>query len=587
MRDIEHTQRKTINLLLRQPFTQSSEAEASIVARCVSEIERIDGHFANLNFLGGARAQSSTSFQQDFERKVGAPFTPRNFRKYRLSLLRNADALINIRTGISESTAFEIAYNLFGDHPIPMFFAIWRNAPIKTTLIRDLHDLGDVTYVEFDKPRDLRRPLWSFLKRVCGLEDEGGRSPISGMTSGVQGAAPVEATPVQRLSTRHTGVLVLADGQVFRGLGIGAEGEVTGELCFNTAMTGYQEILSDPSYAGQIVTFAFPHVGNTGVNAEDMESVPPLALGCVIRDPITPPSSHRATGCLTHWLTDHGMTGIAGVDTREITRLLRENGAQNCVIAHDRSGDFDIDALIAGAAQSASLVGRDLAGGATVDGSFDVTGAKMADDSPTLRVVVVDYGVKGTMVDCLARRGFDVTVVPAGASSKNIMVREPDGIVLSNGPGDPVAVAPYAVPMIESLLEEGLPMMGICLGHQLLALALGARVTKMHFGHHGANHPVVDKSTGRVVITSQNHGFVVDRDSLPGDADVTHVSLFDGSLAGFEIADKQILSVQFHPEASPGPHDAEPLFDRFAKRVRAHFTQRHAAAGIGLRAQCG
>ena len=587
MHELDNFQRKSINLLLRQPFTRSSEAEANVVAQCVSEIERIDGHFAHLNFLGGARAQSSTSFREDFEQRVGAPFTPQNFRKYRLSLLRNADALINIRTGLSESTAFEIAYNLFGGHQIPMFFAIWRHAPIKTTLIRDLSDLGDVTYVEFEKPQDLRRPLWTFLRQVCGFDDERERRPAGSPAAGVRDAAPVGSTPAARRAPRHTGVLVLADGRVFRGQGIGAEGRVTAELCFNTAMTGYQEILSDPSYAGQIVTFSFPHVGNTGVNAEDMESVPPLALGCVLRDPITAASNHRATGNLTNWLADHGMTGITDVDTREITRLLRENGAQNCVIAHDRGGDFDIDALIAESAQSASLVGQDLAGDATVDGSFDVAGDGTCGDSPKLRVVVVDYGVKGTIVDCFVRRGFDVTVVPAGASSKNIMAREPDGIVLSNGPGDPVAVAPYAVPMIESLLEEGLPLMGICLGHQLLALALGGRVTKMHFGHHGANHPVLEKSSGRVVITSQNHGFVVDRDSLPGDAVVTHVSLFDGSLAGFEMPEKQILSVQFHPEASPGPHDAGFLFNRFAERVGDRSTQRHAAANVTLREQWG
>ena len=580
MRDIANIRRKTINLLLRQPFTQSAEAEATVVAQCVSEIERIDGHFAHLKFLGGTRAQSNTSFRKDFEQKVGAPFTPQNFRKYRLSLLRNADAFINIRTGLSESTAFEIAYNLFGSNPIPMFFAIWRNTPIKTTLIRDLHDLGDVTYVEFDKPRDLRRPLWTFLKRVCGLDNEDERLAKRGPVHGAGSAAPVEAKEVKRRGPRYTGALVLADGGVFRGQGIGAEGRVTGELCFNTAMTGYQEILSDPSYAGQIVTFSFPHVGNTGVNAEDMESVPPLALGCVLRDPITPASNHRAAGCLTTWLAEHGMTGITDVDTREIIRLLRENGAQNCVIAHDRGGDFDLDALTAEAAQATGLSGQDLAGGATVDGSFDVTGAMLSRNSPTLRVVVVDYGVKGAMIDCLARRGFDVTVVPAGASSKTIMAREPDGILLSNGPGDPVAVAPYAVPMIESLLEEGLPIMGICLGHQLLALALGARVTKMHFGHHGANHPVLEKSGGGVVITSQNHGFVVDRDSLPDGAVVSHVSLFDGSLAGFEMPEKQILSVQFHPEASPGPHDAAHLFDRFSERIRGRFAQRHATAAF-------
>ena len=564
-------QLKAINILLRQPLTQSSETEANLVAQCISEIERFDGHFARFHFLGGARAQSDASFRENFERKIGAPFTPRNFRKHRLSMIRNADAFINLRTAMSESTAFEVAYNLFSGTAIPMFFAVWRNAPIKTTLIRDLQDLGDVTYVEFDKPRELRRPLWSFLRRVCGLAEAEEVRPASGTGQAGPAVAATDATKSPgSAAPRYTGLLMLADGQVFRGQGIGVEGRVAGELCFNTAMTGYQEILSDPSYAGQIVTFSFPHVGNTGVNDEDMETSTPLARGCVLREPITPASNHRAQAPLSEWLALHGMTGITGIDTREITRLLREKGAQNCVVAHDRGGVFDMDALLADAVHESGPLGQDMACGATVAESFDVPGAGTGDTASKPRVVVVDYGVKGNIVANLVRRGIHVTVVPAEASSKDILAHDPNGILLSNGPGDPMAVAPYTVPMIETLLERQLPFFGICLGHQLLALALGGKVTKMHFGHHGANHPVLEKASGRVVITCQNHGFVVDRDSLPENASVTHVSLFDGTLAGFETIEEQILSVQYHPEASPGPHDAEPLFDRFATRVKNH-----------------
>lgn len=561
-----------LNILLRQPLTQSSEREAHIVARCVSEIESLDGHFARLNFLGGARAQSNDSFRNNFEETVGVPFTAQSFRKYRLSLLRNADALINIRTAMSESTAFEVAYNLFGGGNIPMFFAIWRNAQIRTTLIRDLDDLGTIQYCEFDKPQELRRPLWSFLERIA--------QPGEMQSAKVPGEPVPAPAPVTRLhdpvraespqKSRHTAVLVLENGTVFHGQGIGVEGKVSGELCFNTAMTGYQEILSDPSYSGQIVTFSFPHIGNTGVNAEDMEADVPLARGCVLRDAIASHSSHRASDSLSNWIEEHGMIGISGVDTRQITQLLRENGAQNCTIAHSGDGSFDIDALVSETAQLGGLIGEDLAIGAASKTVSEEKGRKMsATDTRNPRVVVIDYGVKGNIVDCLTKRGFDTVVVPADMSSKEILSYEPDGILMSNGPGDPLAVAPYTVPTVERLLGAKLPVFGICLGHQLLALALGGKVSKMHFGHHGANHPILDRTGENVVITSQNHGFVVDRDSLPEDAVVTHVSLFDGTLAGFEVPQKQVLSVQFHPESSPGPHDAEYLFDRFAEMVTA------------------
>ncbi len=566
---------KTLNILLRQPLTQSSEREAHVVAQCVAEIERLDGHFAKLNFLGGSSVQSSNSFRASFEQKVGAPFTPENFRKYRLSLLRNADAFVNIRTAMSESTAFEVAYNLFAGGNIPMFFAVWRNAPIRTTLIRDLQDLGHVEYCEFDKPQDLRRPLWSFFERVTKQQRPQDHSPAADV-SPVDKVVPVKNTSVE--APPHTAVLALSDGRVFYGRGLGAQGQVTGELCFNTAITGYQEILSDPSYSGQIVTFSFPHIGNTGVNSQDMETRVPLAKGCVIRDLTGAYSNHRAQDSLGNWMMEHGLIGVSDVDTREITRLLRERGAQNCAIAHSSDGSFDINGLVAIAANASGLIGTDLAINAASKSAYTVEGKVMKDGSRKPLVAVIDYGVKGNIVECLTNRGFDVLVVPADMSSKDILAHQPDGVLMSNGPGDPVAVAPYTVPTVERLLKAELPVFGICLGHQLLALALGAKVSKMHFGHHGANHPVLDREKDNVVITSQNHGFVVDRDSLPSDAVVTHVSLFDGTLAGFEVPEKQVLSVQFHPEASPGPHDAEYLFDKFAEMVAVRASKNSKAA---------
>ncbi|MEO0976653.1 MAG: glutamine-hydrolyzing carbamoyl-phosphate synthase small subunit [Pseudomonadota bacterium] len=564
-----------LNILVRQPLTQSSELEASVISQCLSEIKRIDGHFANISLLGSAEAQSNESFREAFEQNIGAPFTPQNFRDYRLSLMRNADAFINIRTAMSESTAFEVAYNIFGGENVPMLFAVWRNAPIKTTLIRDLQDLGDVTYVEFDKPRDLRRPLWSFLELAArqkfarSSEELLDRDPKVEKKVYTGAAAPAPC--------RHTALLALADGTLFYGKGIGREGVVSAEICFNTAMTGYQEILSDPSYAGQVVTFSFPHIGNVGVNGDDAEAQVPLARGCVLRDEITDPSNHRSETHLERWLCDHGLTGICGIDTRALTRHLRENGAQNCAISFDLDARHDPSGLVTLAANQPSLVSQKLVESASTK-SIRIAqsqGKKFMENTPP-HIAIVDYGVKGNIVDCLTRRGCRVSVVPATVSSKEVMKLAPDGILLSNGPGDPVAVAPYTVPTIRSLTRNGLPIFGICLGHQLLALALGGKVSKMHFGHHGANHPVYDKHSDTVLITSQNHGFVVDRDSLPKDAVTTHVSLFDGTLAGFELPKQQILSVQFHPEASPGPHDAAYLFDDFVERARASVAEKQA-----------
>ena len=561
--------RKTINIMLRQPFTQSSSAEAALIAECIEEIKRLDGHIAPLHFLGGAEAQSQASFREDFERKVGAAFSPRNFRDYRLALLGSADAFINLRTGMSESTAFEIAYNLCAERPVPMFFAVWRNAPIRTTLIRDLQEIADVSYAEFDAPRELRTPLWEFLVRIARQRDDPPRAAHAGRRPAVQGGG---LRPVCVAANVPTGVLVLENGETFWGQGMGAEGERRGELCFNTAMTGYQEILSDPSYAGQVV--AFPHIGNTGVNAKDMESMRPQVQGCVMRAPVSAPSSHRAAGGLQPWLRRHGIVGICDVDTREVTRLLRDRGAQRCVVAHDPRGAFDLEALRQAAAGCESLTGKDLASRASTSRPRtlrSLASARRTRQRPN--VVVVDYGVKGNIVEALSRRGAEVVVMPAKSTSKAILEHRPDGVVLSNGPGDPTAVAPYTMPVIETLMSREVPLFGICLGHQLLGLALGAKVHKMHFGHHGANHPVLDRRRGRVLITSQNHGFVVDGASLPDGARVTHVSLFDGTLAGFEMRTRPIMSVQFHPEASPGPHDASGLFDRFMARMRKDAAQ--------------
>ncbi|MEQ1509295.1 MAG: glutamine-hydrolyzing carbamoyl-phosphate synthase small subunit [Sphingopyxis sp.] len=372
-----------------------------------------------------------------------------------------------------------------------------------------------------------------------------------------------------------TAALVLASGEILWGRGFGAVGIGVGEVCFNTAMTGYQEIMTDPSYAGQIITFTFPHIGNVGANGEDVEAAKPRAVGCVVREDVTAPSNFRETGRFDAWMAANGLVGISGIDTRALTRHIREAGAPNAVIAHAPDGQFDVDDLLAAARAFAGLEGMDLAkdvtrvesgawtGGVwTLGQGYGMSEHKRSGDAAP-HVVAIDYGAKDNIFRNLVKAGARVTVVPATASFDDIMALKPAGIFLSNGPGDPAATGDYAVPVIRALMDAGLPIFGICLGHQLLALSVGAKTLKMHQGHRGANHPVKRLSDGAVEITSMNHGFAVDAASLPEGAVVTHTSLFDGSNCGFELPEKRAFSVQYHPEASPGPQDSFYLFERF------------------------
>jgi carbamoyl-phosphate synthase small subunit len=376
-----------------------------------------------------------------------------------------------------------------------------------------------------------------------------------------------------------TALLVLADGTVLEGAGLGAVGHAVGEVCFNTAMTGYQEILTDPSYAGQIITFTFPHIGNVGTNAEDIETVnmaaTPGARGIVLNASITAPSNYRATRHLDHWLKARGVIGLCGLDTRALTALIRRHGMPNAVIAHAPDGVFDLHALRQEARAWPGLNGMDLVPVVTSGQRFtwDETPWRWGEgygrqEKPEFNVVAVDYGIKRNILRLLAGAGCRATVVPAQTSAADILALQPDGVFLSNGPGDPAATGEYAVPVIRSLIDSGIPIFGICLGHQMLGLAVGGKTMKMHQGHHGANHPVKDLTTGKVEITSMNHGFTIDRASLPTDAIETHVSLFDGSNCGISLKDRPVFSVQYHPEASPGPRDSRYLFARFTRLMR-------------------
>jgi carbamoyl-phosphate synthase small subunit len=396
--------------------------------------------------------------------------------------------------------------------------------------------------------------------------------------STIMSHAPESALAFAR---QPTGVLVLADGTVFWGHGCGAKGQAVAEVCFNTAMSGYQEILTDPSYAGQIIAFTAPHIGNTGTNDGDNEygcaQAKVAARGAIMRAPISSPSNWRDTQDLDAWLAARTIIGLTGIDTRALTARIRDNGMPHGVVAHDPAGMFDIDALAAQAAAWSGLEGRDLAKDVTCVQSyvFDETrwswpdGAKTV-VTPTHNVVVLDFGVKENILRCLGSINAHVRVMPASTTAQDVLAHKPDGVLLSNGPGDPAATGAYAAATIQAIIAAGVPVFGICLGHQMLGLAFGGQTVKMPQGHHGANHPVKDLATGKVEIVSMNHGFALDAETLPQGVIQTHVSLFDGSNCGIALADKPVFSVQYHPEASPGPQDSFYLFETFGAAMAAY-----------------
>ncbi len=387
-------------------------------------------------------------------------------------------------------------------------------------------------------------------------------------------ASPSQTQPTSLPAKDATAVIIFADGTTIYGRGIGAQTSAVGEICFNTSMTGYQEILTDPSYAGEIITFTFPHIGNVGTNNEDIEHLTPFARGAILREDITSEASWRADSHFNNWLKSHNLAGICGVDTRALTRYIRDNGAPNAVICHQADGKFDLDALQKQASEWSGLEGLDLAKEVSCtqtyewdETNWDLKEGYGKQSAAKRHVVAMDFGAKRNILRCLASTGCKVTVVPGNTSAEDILKHKPDGVFLSNGPGDPAATGEYAVPTIQALLEKDMPIFGICLGHQMLALALGGKTEKMRLGHRGANHPVQDLETSKVEITSQNHGFMVVPSSLPEDVEATHISLFDKTNEGLKHKTKPAFSVQYHPEASPGPQDSHHLFNRFVDMI--------------------
>lgn len=386
---------------------------------------------------------------------------------------------------------------------------------------------------------------------------------------------PLQNSPIMEPPKDATGAIVFADGTIFFGQGAGMVGIAGGEICFNTSMTGYQEILTDPSYTGQIITFTFPEIGIVGTNKEDYESLKPFATGCIIRNPLNHQSSWRAEQDFNDWLIKKSLVAVTGVDTRAITRYIRKNGAQNVAIIHDPNGAIQADILVQMAKNLPSMKGAELASTVSREGNenwqqslWDIQSGYSQNVEDAGHIVAIDYGAKDNILRYLSDENCKVTVVPAKTSAEDILKLNPNGIFLSNGPGDPAATAEYSTAILQKLIETEIPIFGICLGNQLLAIALGAKTKKMQFGHRGANHPVRNNQTGMIEITSQNHGFVVDRESLPHNVEETHTSLFDDSVEGIALKGQAVFSVQYHPESSPGPHDSVYLFKKFGSLVR-------------------
>ncbi|WP_221887931.1 glutamine-hydrolyzing carbamoyl-phosphate synthase small subunit [Chitinophaga polysaccharea] len=522
-----------LNLFVRQPFSETSEEEQRVIQEVMDTLQLLDlGKPYKVRFLTDLEAANQLTFKQSFEKNTGIEFTPKNFRDYRLSLLDEADAMVVIKTGLSESTAFEMAYNIFKGKNIPIFVAIQDKTPIKTTLLRDLNDIARISYCNFKTSDDLIKPLHAFFENVLAKKSESASKP----------------------KNAH---LIFKDGKIFHGKTFTSvpNEERVAEVVFNTAMSGYQEVLTDPSYYGQMVVMTYPMIGNYGINAEDVESCKIYLDALIVKEYTPQPSNWRSTKTLKAYLEEHNIIGVEGFDTRAITRYLREKGAMKALLT---TSSESLEILVQRLKQADEIVGKNIVKDVTTRTSFKWD----KNQFPDYKVAVVDCGIKYNILRLFEGKNCDLTVFPCSVDAKTILEGGFDGVFLSNGPGDPEPLIDV-VELVKELLGK-IPFFGICLGHQILGLALGARIIKLRFGHHGVNHPIMNLSTGKVEITSQNHNYAIDRNSLnKEEVEITHINLNDQTIAGIRHKKYSAFSVQYHPESSPGPHDSKYLFDYF------------------------
>ena len=525
---------RPLKIFVRQSFIEKDERKEKIIQGVLDILQSFKSDKFNVEFLNDIKTYNAESFKPAFEKSSGMEFSPKNVRKHMFSILDKADAMVVIRTGPSESTAFEIAYNIFKGNNIPTFVVIWDETPWKTTLFRELNELANITYYPFKNPQEIEQSLQTFFNDVLLAKS--------------------------LKTTARTAHLIFKDGKIFSGKTFTAGEDRIAEVVFNTAMCGYQEVLTDPSYYGQMVVMTYPLIGNYGINNEDVESKKIYLEAMIVKEYTTHPSNWRSTKTLKEYLEENNILGVEGFDTRAITRYVREKGAMKALLT---TSTESLTALVAKLNQSDDIVGKNLVKDVTCPTTFRWHGKQFGDN----KVAVIDCGIKYNMLRIFEDKDCDFTVFPASVSAETILAGGFDGVLLSNGPGDPEPVK-EVIDTVKRLLGK-IPIFGICLGHQILGLALGTKIIKLRFGHHGVNHPIMNLATKQVEITSQNHNYAIDPNSIDKDTvEITHINLNDQTIAGIRHKKLPAFSVQYHPEASPGPHDSRYLFEYFIEMMK-------------------